>query len=59
MAKSKVDFLKEIQKLDNRFIELFKKQRSMISEFYHASLCDKLALSRYSNLEERYQMLIA
>jgi transposase-like protein len=42
-----------------RFIELFKKQRSMISEFYHASLCDKLALSRYTNLEERYQMLIA
>jgi hypothetical protein len=42
-----------------RFIELFKKQRSMISEFYHASLSDKLALSRYSNLEERYQNLIA
>jgi hypothetical protein len=30
----------------------------MISEFYHASLCDKLALSRYSNLEERYQLLL-
>jgi hypothetical protein len=42
-----------------RFIELFKKQRSMISEFYHASLSDKLTLSRYSNLEERYQLLIA
>ncbi|HET8861613.1 IS1595 family transposase [Marivirga sp.] len=41
-----------------RFVELFKNKESMINEFYHASITDKLTLNRYSNLEQRYQNLI-
>ncbi|GAB3538401.1 IS1595-like element ISSsu9 family transposase [Pontibacter brevis] len=42
-----------------KFIELFKKQKGMVSELYHASLSDKLTLGRYSNIEGRYQCLVS
>ena len=38
-----------------RFMELFKKSKSIIDDFYYASLTDKLAGERFSETESRYQ----